>query len=147
MTRPGTGREAPSVRRTSELISQRIRELGGWRAATLARVRALILEADPEITEELKWKKPSNPGGVPVWSHNGIVCTGESYKDHAKLTFPKGASLKDPAGLFNADLGGKTWRAIDIHEGDQLNESAFAALIREAVEANLGGAKVRLAAK
>ncbi len=138
-----TGRNASSEGLASARIGQRIGELGGWRAAVLARVRALILEADPGMVEELKWKKPSNPGGIPVWSHDGIVCTGESYQNHEKLTFPRGSSLKDPEHLFNAGLGGKTWRAIDIHEGDPLNEPAFRALIREAVAANVSRTRAK----
>ena len=107
-----------------------------WRERTLARARALIREADPEIVEERKWVKPSQPAGVPVWSHNGIVCTGETYKDKVKLTFAKGAALEDPAGLFNAGFGGNTRRAIDLHEGDDLDEEAFKALVRAAVALN-----------
>jgi hypothetical protein len=113
----------------SRLIDQRIRDLGGWRGETLARMRALILAADPEITEEWKW-------GGPVWSHHGIICTGEAYKKAVKLTFAKGASVEDPSGLFNSSLEGKTRRAIDIHEGDELDEKAFKALIRAAVALN-----------
>jgi hypothetical protein len=120
----------------SESISMRIRELGDWRGETLKEVRRIIQEADPEIVEEWKWSKPSNPG-VPVWSHNGGICTGETYKDKVKLTFFKGASLEDPSGLFNASLGGKVRRAIDIHEGDQIDETALKALIQEAVTLNL----------
>jgi len=119
----------------SELISARIAELGDWRGETLRRVRALIRDADPEIAEEWKWR------GTPVWSHHGIVCTGESYKNHVKLTFAKGASLKDPARLFNAGLDGKVRRAIDLHEGDKINEPAFKELIRVAVELNASGKK------
>lgn len=118
----------------SQLISERIAELGDWRGETLSRVRKLIKEADPEITEEWKWVKPSNPG-TPVWSHNGGVCTGESYKNAVKLTFFKGASLKDPAGLFTQP--GTVRRAIDIREGDKIDESAFKDLIRAAVKLNL----------
>jgi len=120
----------------SQLIIERIADLGGWRGAALARIRELIIEADPEITEELKWRKPSNPSGVPVWSDHGIVCTGESYKTHVKVTFAKGASIKDPHGIFNSSLDGNARRAIDLHEGDKLNESAFKQLIREAVKLN-----------
>ena len=109
---------------------------GDWRGAMLARVRKLIKEADPEIVEEVKWRKPSNPGGVPVWSHDGIVCTGETYKDKVKTTFAYGAKLKDPAKLFNAGLGGGTRRAIDFFEGDKVNERAFKALVKAAVELN-----------
>jgi hypothetical protein len=122
----------------SQLISERIAELGDWRGETLSRVRKLIKEADPGITEEWKWVKPSNPG-TPVWSHNGGVCTGESYKDHVKLTFFKGASVKDPAGLFTQP--GTVRRAIDIREEDRIDESAFKELIRAAVELNLSKGK------
>jgi hypothetical protein len=116
-------------------ISKRIAELGDWRGKTLSRMRRLIKEADPDVVEEFKWVKPSSPG-VPVWSHDGIICTGESYKDHVKLTFAKGASLKDPARLFNAGLEGNVRRAIDIHEGEKVDESAFKALIRQAAALN-----------
>ena len=109
---------------------------GDWKAVVLSRLRALILEADPEITEERKWKKPSNPAGVPTWCHNGIICTGETYKSVVKLTFAKGASLSDPAGLFNSSLDGNTRRAIDFREGDEPNEPALKALIRAAVALN-----------
>ena len=117
----------------SELISQRIAELGDWRGALLARLRQLIREADPEITEEWKWR------GTPVWSHAGIVCTGESYKSVVKMTFAKGAALADPAKLFNASLDGNVRRAIDFREADVVDESALKALIRSAVAANLAG--------
>jgi hypothetical protein len=120
----------------SELIDGKIEELGDWRGKTLARVRKLIKDADPEVVEEWKWAKASSPG-TPVWSHNGIVCTGETYKNAVKLTFAKGASLKDPSRLFNASLDGKVRRAIDIHEGDEINERAFKELIRAAVALNL----------
>jgi hypothetical protein len=120
----------------SELINERIRELGDWRGKTLLRVRQLIKEADPEIVEEWKWVKPTNPG-TPVWSHNGLVCTGETYKNAVKLTFSKGASLKDPSRLFNSSLDGKVRRAIDIREGDQINEPALKELIRAAIALNL----------
>ena len=119
----------------SEQISKRIKELGDWRGQTLARVRELIKEADPEIVEEWKWAKATSPG-TPVWSHDGIVCTGESYKSVVKLTFAKGASLKDPSGLFNSSLEGKVRRAIDIREGDEIDEPALKELIREAVALN-----------
>lgn len=109
---------------------------GDWRSATLARLRKLIEEAAPHAVEEAKWKKPSNPKGVPTWSHDGIVCTGETYKDKVKLTFARGASLEDPSRLFNASLEGGTRRAIDIREGEKINEGAFKALIRAAVELN-----------
>jgi hypothetical protein len=122
----------------SELISKRIAELGDWRGETLGRMRKLIKEADPDVVEELKWVKPSTPG-TPVWSHNGIICTGESYKNVVKLTFAKGASLEDPAGLFNSSLEGNARRAIDIHEGEEVDESAFKALVRQAVALNSSG--------
>ena len=109
-----------------------------WRRHTLERVRALIADADPEVVETVKWRKPSNPDGVPVWERDGIVCTGESYKDKVKLTFAQGAALDDPAGLFNASLDAGTRRAIDIREGEALNAGAFKALIRAAVEHNRG---------
>lgn len=112
-----------------------------WRADVLNHVRALIGAADPDATEEAKWKKPTNPAGVPTWSHNGIICTGETYKDKVKLTFAQGAALKDPSKLFNASLDAGTRRAIDIAEGDTLNEKAFKALIKEAVALNTGKAK------
>jgi hypothetical protein len=121
----------------SPLFDQRIRNLGGWREETLARMRALILEADPEMIEERKWKKPSNAMvGVPVWSHNGIVCTGETYKNVVKLTFARGASIPDPSRLFNSSLEGNTRRAIDIHEGTQIDAAAFKALVKAAVAQN-----------
>jgi hypothetical protein len=119
----------------SALISKRIAELGDWRGKTLSRMRMLIKKADPDIVEEWKWVKPTRPG-TPVWSHDGIICTGESYKNIVKLTFAKGASLQDPAGLFNSSLDGNVRRAIDIHEGDSVDESAFTALIRQAVALN-----------
>jgi hypothetical protein len=122
----------------SELISKRIAELGDWRGETLGRMRKLIGEADPGVVEELKWVKPSSPG-TPVWSHDGMICTGESYKDVVKLTFSKGASLEDPAGLFNSSLEGNARRAIDIHEGEEVDGSAFKALVREAVALNSSG--------
>src|SRR3569832_878329 len=119
----------------SEQISQWIADLGDWRGKTLARMRKLIQEADPEVVEEWKWVKPTNPG-VPVWSHSGILCTGETYKQVVKLTFAKGASLDDPKGLFNASLEGNMRRAIDIREGEKIDETAFKNLIREAVAFN-----------
>ena len=122
----------------SQLIDARIKELGDWRNETLARVRGLIQEADPEVVEEVKWRKPSNSMlGVPVWSHAGIICTGETYKAVVKLTFAKGASLKDPSGLFNSSLEGNVRRAIDFHEGDKIDEKALKALIRAAVALNM----------
>jgi len=121
----------------SRLIDARIKKLSDWRGETLARVRTLIREADPDVVEEVKWRKPSNAMlGVPVWEHDGIICTGETYKNAVKLTFAKGASLKDPAGLFNSSLEGNTRRAIDIHEGDKIDEKALKALIRAAVALN-----------
>jgi hypothetical protein len=122
----------------SELISRRIAELGDWRGETLGRMRELIREADPDVVEEIKWVKASNPG-TPVWSHDGIICTGESYKSVVKLTFAKGASLEDPARLFNSSLDGNTRRAIDIHEGEEVDEPAFKALVRAAVVLNSSG--------
>jgi hypothetical protein len=113
---------------------------GDWRTETLARVRAVIKRADPDAVEQMKWKKPSNPSGVPVWSHGGIICTGETYKDKVKLTFAKGAALDDPTGLFNSSLEGNTRRAIDIREGDAIDEEAFKALVRSAVALNISGA-------
>jgi hypothetical protein len=126
----------------SELIDRRIAELGDWRGETLSRMRQLIKEADPDVVEEWKWVKPTNPG-TPVWSHDGIICTGESYKSRVKLTFAKGASLKDPAELFNSSLEGNTRRAIDIHEGEEVDAGAFKALIRAAVDLNASGATAR----
>ncbi len=120
----------------SELIDARIKELGDWRGETLARIRALIKEADPEVIEEVKWRKPSSPAGVPVWSHDGMICTGETYKDKMKLTFARGASLEDPSGLFNSSLEGNTRRAIDLHEGDEIDEGALKGLVRGAVALN-----------
>jgi hypothetical protein len=122
----------------SQLIDARIAALGDWRGETLARVRRLIKEADPEIVEDVKWRKPSNAmRGVPVWEHAGIICTGETYKSIVKLTFAKGASLKDPSGLFNSSLEGNLRRAIDLHEGDKIDERAFKALIRAALTLNI----------
>jgi hypothetical protein len=127
---PGQSEKTPSLQ-----IDEKIEELGDWRGEMLSRVRALIKEADPDVTEEWKWVKPTNPG-TPVWEHDGIICTGETYKDKVKLTFAKGATLEDPSGLFNASLEGSTRRAIDIHEGDQVDPEAFKALISEAVALN-----------
>ena len=127
----------------SEFISKRIEELGDWRGERLAQVRRIIHEADPEVVEEQKWRKPSNPDGVPVWSHDGIICTGETYREKVKLTFAKGASLKDPARLFNSSLDGNARRAIDIHEGEKVDADAFKALVRAAVALNAPGAKPR----
>ena len=119
------------------LIAARIEQLGGWRGEMLARLRTLIHEADPRVVETVKWRKPSSPLGVPVWEHDGIMCTGETYKDKVKLTFMKGASLDDPKGLFNSSLDGNARRAIDFFEGDTVDEAAFKALIEEAVAANV----------
>ena len=134
MKKPDTSRDQSA----SELISERIAELGDWRGKTLRRVRTLIKKADPDVVEEWKWVKPTKPG-TPVWSHDGIICTGESYKNVVKLTFAKGASLKDPSRLFNSSLDGNVRRAIDIHEGEEVDESAFTALIRQAVTLNRSG--------
>ena len=121
----------------SQLIDAKIRELGDWRGEMLARARTLIKEADPDVVEEVKWRKPSNGMlGVPVWEHSGIICTGETYKTYVKLTFAKGAALPDPSGLFNASLEGNVRRAIDIHEGEKIDEKALKALIRAAVALN-----------
>ena len=125
--------QARQEQAAAEQISRRITELGDWRGETLKRMRALIKQADPDVTEEWKWM------GTPVWSHDGIICTGESYKNHIKLTFAKGASLKDPARLFNSSLDGNARRAIDIHEGEEVDESAFKALVRQAVALNSSG--------
>ena len=122
----------------SELIDAKIKELGGWRGETLARLRALIREADRQVVETVKWRKPSNPSGVPVWEHAGIICTGETYKDKVKLTFDKGAALPDSKGLFNSGLDGKQRRAIDFFEGDVVDGEALKALVRAAVAENLG---------
>jgi hypothetical protein len=116
---------------------------GDWREELLSRLRTVIVEADPEIVEERKWKKPGNPGGVPVWSHHGIVCTGETYKKAVKMTFAQGAALKDPSGLFNSSLDGNVRRAIDFQEGDKVNEKALKALIRAAVALNKSAARAR----
>ncbi|CAM3968259.1 DUF1801 domain-containing protein [Corallococcus exiguus] len=126
-------KKAVATESASKLIDQRIQDLGDWRGKTLAKVRALIHAADPEVVEEWKWM------GTPVWSHDGIICTGESYKAAVKLTFIKGAALNDASGLFNSSLDGNVRRAIDIHEGDKINEAAFKALIRAAVVLNLEG--------
>ena len=128
----GKGGDSPSRR-----IDAKIKEPSDWRGATLARIRILIKQADPEVVEEVKWRKPSNSmAGVPVWSHAGIICTGETYKNVVKMTFAKGASLADPSGLFNSSLEGNTRRAIDFHEGDRIDAKALQALIRAAVSLN-----------
>ena len=129
---------ASEAQSAAELISKRIAELGDWRGKTLSTMRALIKDADPDVVEEWKWAKATTPG-TPVWSHDGIICTGESYKSVVKLTFAKGASLKDPTGLFNSSLDGNTRRAIDINEGEVVDASAFKALVREAVALNGAG--------
>lgn len=120
----------------AKVIDEMLTEIGGWRGAALSKLRTLILQADPDAVEELKWKKPTNPRGVPVWSDGGMVCTGEVYKDHVKVTFAKGASLDDPKGLFNSSLGGNLRRAIDVHEGEEVDGTAFKALVRAAVDLN-----------
>jgi hypothetical protein len=135
----GEGGESPS-----RLIDARLEQLGDWRGETLARIRTLIKEADPDVVEDLKWRKPSNAmSGVPVWEHDGIICTGETYKDKVKLTFARGASLDDPSGLFNASLEGGTRRAIDIREGDAIDEAALQALVRAAVALNTSAQAAR----
>ena len=134
---------AQKTESASNSIDAIIEELGDWRGEMLSRVRVLIKQADPDVVEESKWKKPSNPRGVPVWSHDGLICTGETYKDHVKLTFAKGASLKDPSRLFNSVLGGNLRRAIDIHEGEKLDERAFKALVHEAVALNQASVRRR----
>jgi hypothetical protein len=130
-TKEGTGGDSPS-----QEIDARIKALGDWRGETLSKIRGLIKQADPEVVEELKWRKPSAPTGVPVWSHDGLICTGETYKTHVKMTFAKGASLEDPSGLFNSSLEGNTRRAIDFHEGDKIDEKALKTLVRAAVALN-----------
>src|SRR5882757_1628928 len=132
MKKSGASQSQPA----SDLISKRIVELGDWRGKTLSKIRTLIKQADPDVVEEWKWVKPTKPG-TPVWSHDGIICTGEHYKTAVKLTFAKGASLKDPAHLFNSSLDGNVRRAIDIHEGEKINETALKDLIRSAVALNL----------
>ena len=121
---------------TAQMIDAMLAERGDWRATTLSKLRALVKRADPDVIEELKWKKPTNPAGVPVWSDGGMICTGEIYKDHVKVTFAKGASLDDPHGLFNASLAGNLRRAIDVHERDKVDDAAFEALVRAAVALN-----------
>lgn len=129
--------EAQREASPSQLIDGKIKGLADWRGETLARLRGLIKEADPQVVEEVKWRKPSTPHGVPVWEHAGIVCTGETYRDKVKLTFARGASVEDPSGLFNSSLDGKVRRAIDIREGEKIDEEAFKALIRAAVALNV----------
>src|SRR3954451_8271570 len=123
----------------SQEIDKRLAEIGDWQGETLSKMRDLIQEADPDVVEELKWKKAATPSGVPVWSHDGIICTGESYKAAVKLTFAKGASLPDPKKLFNSSLEGNTRRAIDIHEGEQVDARAFKALVKAAIALNRAG--------
>ena len=136
--KPNPKKESPeSASMLIDAPAARIHELGDWRGETLARIRALIKESDPDVIEEVKWRKPSNPKGVPVWSHDGIICTGETYKEHVKLTFAKGASLKDPSSLFNQD--GTVRRAIDIRQGETIDEEAFKKLVRAAVTLNTSG--------
>ena len=143
----GVSKEAKGAS-PSRLINARIAALGDWRGAALARIRALIRQADPGVVEAVKWRKPSNPHGVPVWEHEGIICTGETYKTYVKLTFARGAALADPAELFNASLEGNARRAIDIREGDRIDEKAFKALVRAAVALNTSKkAPVRPSAK
>jgi hypothetical protein len=139
----GRSTKKTAAKKKTEKKSAKVSGISGlsdWRGRTLLRVRALIEQADPEVVEEVKWKKPSNPTGVPVWSHDGIICTGETYKDKVKLTFFKGAALEDPAGLFNAGFGGDTRRAIDLRDGDEIDEKAFKALVRAAVALNASSA-------
>ena len=131
----GTDRKNIMEKAASRMIDERIRELGDWRGKMLSQIRTLIKQADPEVVEEWKWVKPTNPG-TPVWSHDGLICTGETYKNVVKMTFAKGAALEDPSGLFNSSLGGNTRRAIDFHEGEKIDEEALKALIREAVALN-----------
>ena len=121
----------------SQAIDAKIAALGDWRGAALAKIRRMIREADPEVTEDVKWRKPSNPAGIPVWECGGIICTGETYADKVKLTFARGASIDDPSMLFNSSLGGSARRAIDIREGDEIDETAFKALVREAIAVNV----------
>jgi hypothetical protein len=125
----------------SRSVDEKINSLGDWRGGVLSRIRTLIKQADPEVVEEVKWRKPSSPLGVPTWSHAGIICTGENYKDKVKLTFAKGASVPDPSGLFNSSLEGGTRRAIDIPDGGKIDEKAFKALIKAAVAVNLTAKK------
>ena len=120
----------------SQVIDAMLADLDDWRGAVLSKLRALIKAADPDVVEELKWKKPTNPTGVPVWSDDGMICTGELYQDHVKVTFAKGATLDDPEGLFNASLGGNLRRAVDVHENDEVDDAAFTALVRAAVALN-----------
>ena len=131
-----SGTEGQPEASPSHLVDAKIASLGDWRGETLARIRRLVRQADPEMVETVKWRKPSNPSGVPVWEHAGIVCTGETYKDKVKITFAKGASLDDPSGLFNASLDGNTRRAIDFREGSEIDEAGLKNLIRAAAALN-----------
>ncbi|MBS3647657.1 DUF1801 domain-containing protein [Pseudaminobacter sp. 19-2017] len=134
--RTNSSEEAADEKTPSQLIDAKIAGLSDWRGEMLARIRALIKQADPDVVEEVKWRKPSNMLGVPVWEHEGIICTGETYKDKVKLTFAKGALLEDPSGLFNSSLEGNTRRAVDFHEGGKIDEEALKALIRAAAALN-----------
>lgn len=136
VTRPDGKTDSMTDESPSQVIDALFAALGDWRGAALSKLRALIRQADADVVEELKWKKPSNPAGVPVWSDDGMICTGEVYKDHVKLTFAKGASLDDPHGLFNSSLDGNLRRAIDVHEHDKIDPAAFKALVRAAVALN-----------
>ena len=127
----------------SQVIDAMFADLADWRGATLSTLRALVKQADPDMVEELKWKRPGNPAGVPVWSDDGMVCTGEVYKDHVKVTFAKGASVDDPSGLFNASLDGNRRRAIDVYENDTVDDAAFMALVRAAVALNKAAKRPR----
>lgn len=131
-----SSRPPPDAESAARLISEKIESLGDWRGEMLARARAIIRQAVPEVVEAIKWRKPTNPAGVPVWEHAGILCTGEAFKGKVKLTFAKGASLDDPAGLFNASLDGNATRAIDLFEGDEIDEQALIALVRAAAALN-----------
>lgn len=137
------GEDAAEAATPARLIDAKIAALGGWRGARLAHMRQLIRQADPEIVEDVKWRKPSNPNGVPVWDHAGIICTGETYQTYVKLTFARGAALPDPTGLFNAGLEGGTRRAIDIREADDIDEAAFKAIVRAAVAFNMSRTRRR----
>lgn len=148
MVRKKEGGKQPTARKASQelpsgAIDSRNEELSDWRGRILARIRALIKQADPDVVEEWKWKKPSNPAGVPVWSHDGVICSGETYKNHIKVTFAKGAALNDPSRLFNSSLEGNARRAIDIHEGDEIDEEAFKALVRAAVVLNTSESRAK----
>jgi hypothetical protein len=136
-------KEAAGRESSSQLIDAKIKGLVDWRGEALARLRALIREADPEVTEEVKWRKPSNPLGVPVWEHAGMICTGELYRDKVKLTFAQGAALDDPSGLFNSSLDGNVRRAIDFHQSDRIDETAFKTLVRAAVALNVSTRAVK----